>query len=569
MTARCIDGVWSHRSPLEGEQAKQGRQPEVEWWGVRAGDYSNLPVSSLFMSIVHTFPRLLPLAAALLWLAACTVNPVTGRNQLMLISESEELDIGRQNYAPLQQSEGGVYRLDPGLSDYVSEVGQRVAAVSDRPLDYEFVVLNNSVPNAWALPGGKIGINRGLLYELDSEAELAAVLGHEVVHAAARHGAAAMSRSALLEGAVVLGAVAAQDHEYEDYIVSAARLGAVLVGLRYGRDAERESDEYGIRYMLRAGYDPQAAVSLQEAFLRLSEGREPGWLAGLFASHPPSSQRVEDNQALVIELQPETEGLDLETGQARYRQAMAGLTATRPAYEFFDEAEAAFASRESSEALGHIEEAIGMLPREARFHGLKADVLRYEGRYREAVRSYDRALGLDDGYYEYYLGRGLSMLQLNRRGDAQRDFSRSTALLPTALAANELGKLALAAGERSTAKRHFSDAAGAGGRLGEEAYDSFVRLDLMDNPASYLQAEAFADKERRIYVRVSNHSPVTVVQAAVTVEAVLGRRTAQRDLIVPELPPETYRDMDSGLVFPEGSVMDDDMMAAWVNSATP
>ena len=105
----------------------------------------------------------------------CAVNPVTGKNELSIISESRELAIGAQQYGPSQQSQGGTYSVDPELTDYVNEVGQRLAAVSDRKLPYEFIVLNDSVPNAWALPGGKIAINRGLLMQLDSEAELAAV----------------------------------------------------------------------------------------------------------------------------------------------------------------------------------------------------------------------------------------------------------------------------------------------------------------------------------------------------------------------------------------------------------
>ena len=120
-------------------------------------------------------------------LTGCSVNPVTGDRELVLVSDSQELQMGEQNYVPMQQSQGGQYDVDPALTQYVQNVGNKLAAVSDRPLPYEFVVLNNSVPNAWALPGGKIAINRGLLTELESEAELAAVLGHEVVHAAARH----------------------------------------------------------------------------------------------------------------------------------------------------------------------------------------------------------------------------------------------------------------------------------------------------------------------------------------------------------------------------------------------
>ena len=128
------------------------------------------------------------LVLVLVFMQACTTNPVTGKRELSLYSRSQQIQIGAQQYEPGQQSQGGVYYLDPALNDYVSRVGQKLAAVSDVPdLPYEFVVLNNSVPNAWALPGGKIAINRGLLVELEDESELAAVLGHEIVHAASRY----------------------------------------------------------------------------------------------------------------------------------------------------------------------------------------------------------------------------------------------------------------------------------------------------------------------------------------------------------------------------------------------
>jgi predicted Zn-dependent protease len=98
---------------------------------------------------------------ALILLAGCATNPVTGKKDLMLVGEDAELSMGQQQYAPMRQSEGGDYELDPGLTAYVQRVGNRLAAVSDRKLPYEFAVLNSSVPNAWALPGGKIAVNRG------------------------------------------------------------------------------------------------------------------------------------------------------------------------------------------------------------------------------------------------------------------------------------------------------------------------------------------------------------------------------------------------------------------------
>ena len=107
-------------------------------------------------------------------LIGCAVNPVTGKNQLSFVSAEQEVASGAKNYEPSQQSQGGRYVVDPELTVYVNKVGKKLAAVSDRPqLPYEFVVLNNDVPNAWALPGGKMAINRGLLTKLEDEAQLA------------------------------------------------------------------------------------------------------------------------------------------------------------------------------------------------------------------------------------------------------------------------------------------------------------------------------------------------------------------------------------------------------------
>ena len=255
------------------------------------------------MTIQRT-TRLLAVAGLLALLTACGINPVTGKKEIQFVSEAQELQIGEQHYGPTRQGEGGDLTVLPELTTYVSGVGQKLAAVADRKLPYEFVVLNNSVPNAWALPGGKIAVNRGLLTELQNESELAAVLGHEIVHAAARHGALAMQRGLLLQGALIATQVAAQRSDYGGLTVGAASLGAQLLTMRNGREAELESDLYGMRYMSAAGYDPSAAITLQETFVRLSaeSGGSGGRLARLFATHPPSEERVAANRATAATL---------------------------------------------------------------------------------------------------------------------------------------------------------------------------------------------------------------------------------------------------------------------------
>ena len=143
----------------------------------------------------------------MLFMGGCAVNPVTGQNEIALVSDAQAIAIGRQQYGPAQQMQGGELKTPPGLSNYVNQVGQKLARTSGVNLPYEFVVLNNTSPNAWALPGGKIAINSGLLAALRNEAELAAVLAHEVAHAAAGHGVQREQRGLWAQGLVALAGV--------------------------------------------------------------------------------------------------------------------------------------------------------------------------------------------------------------------------------------------------------------------------------------------------------------------------------------------------------------------------
>ncbi|PLW81273.1 peptidase M48 [Kineobactrum sediminis] len=481
-------------------------------------------------------------------LSGCSTNPVTGESEFSLVSAAQEISIGEQQYLPSRQSQGGDYEVDEELTEYVNRVGQRLVAVSDRDLPYEFAVLNNGVPNAWALPGGKIALNRGLLVELGSEAELAAVLGHEIVHAAARHGAQAVTRGTLLQGAMVVGMIASADSEYSNLIVGGAQLGAQLINQRYGRDAEREADYYGIRYMLEAGYDPRAAVALQETFVRLSKGRSrAGWLEGLFASHPPSQERVENNRRLVRELAPQMEGRDLETGRERYQQAISFLKQSQPAYELFDEARQEITDDDLEQAFVKLREAQKMVPREARFVGLQGDILLHQGRYREAVQTYDRALSLDSGYFDYYLGRGVAYSRLGSRDLARQDLEKSTELLPTAVGMNELGKIALNAGNTAEARQYFQAAASGQGEVSQQARQAFVRLDIPENPGTYIQARPFLERGGRLYARVSNGTRLDLQSVVVDFVAATDEGTARQTRVLRTLPAGASVNVDSGI----------------------
>ncbi len=485
----------------------------------------------------------------------CTTNPVTGKTELTLVSEAEEISIGKKQYVPAQQSQGGQYKVDKDLTRYVNTVVERLAAVSDRQLPYEIVVINDSTPNAWALPGGKMAINRGLLMALENEAELAAVLGHEIVHAAARHGARSMERSMLLQGAVMLTALGTQDSDYANYIVGGASIGAQLISQKYGRNAELEADLYGMEYMARAGYDPAAAISLQEKFVALNEGRQSNWLEGLFASHPPSEERVQQNRETSQRLKA-TAARDWETGSTRYEKAMAYLTSKSDAYQAFDQARTLVSNKELDVATGRLRQAINKEPREARFYGLKADILLQQGELDDAIAQYSKALAADSAYYEYYLGRGLALSKKGDRSGARADLEASNSLLPTAMATNELGNLSLAAGNNRAAKQYYAQVAQTGGPLGQSARLAYVRLDIADNPTPYFRIQSGLSSGS-FFAVIGNQSGLTLRDATVLISA---RINGEPRSVRRKLGPFTHGSEKS--VYPGWKIAGDDIIDA-------
>ncbi len=486
----------------------------------------------------------LVLLAAVALLNGCTVNPVTGEQEFTLVSEAQELSIGKQQYAPLRQAQGGDYVVDKQLTAYVSEVGQRLAVVSDRKLPYEFRVLNNSVPNAWALPGGKIVVNRGLLTELESEAELAAVLGHEITHAAARHSAQSMSRGMLLQGAMLATVVATQGSDYAQLAQLGSGIGARLITQKYGRDAERESDYYGMKYMSRAGYDTQGAVALQKTFVKLAEGRQQDWLSGLFASHPPSQERVENNLHTLAEFPAGG-----EDGRQRFQTRLAHLKKTKPAYEAYDKGRKALADDDIKLALKLAGKARALEPREAHFEALLGDIELKRGRNKSALTHFNKATGLNNDFFYYHLKKGMANEQLGRRQQAKDDLNRSIKLLPTANAYNSLGNIARDERRYSDAKTYYAKAAQDKTATGKQALGALVELDLADNPGKYLAVKLGVDQRGRTIVQVINDTPKPVsgiVLVAQYTDAA-GRKRSGKFPVRATLQPGKAANIDLGL----------------------
>jgi len=416
--------------------------------------------------------RCAPVMALMLLLTGCSVNPVTGEKQLSLIGESQALAMGAEQYTPTQQTQGGQFYIDPELTLYVREVGNKLARVSDRPdLPYEFVVLNSGVPNAWALPGGKIAINRGLLTELEDEAQLASVLGHEIVHAAARHSVQRMQQGMLISAGVAGLGFALSDNEWAGLLMGGAAVGAQLALAQYGQGDELESDHYGMLYMKEAGYDPQAAVELQEIFLQLSKGQQAGFVDGLFATHPPSAKRVRENSELVNKI-----GGGGYRGADVYKKKTATLRKVQPAYDAHDQAMKLASDGDMDAALKKVNEAINLLPREAMFYSLRGRIYQEQKKHEKASADFEKAVSMYPEMFMYRLHNGLTALQLNNLGKARENLTRANEVVPTSIAFLRLGDIAVKENNRKQAIAYYSTAAESSGDIAEEARRKLAAL---------------------------------------------------------------------------------------------
>lgn len=263
-------------------------------------------LSSLLCRTRLTIPALrlsliLPLTLALLLTPACSVNPATGTPNLVMMSENRELEIGREEHEKVIA--GMRVMPDSPLTAYVNEVGQRVAAASHRAgINYTFTVIDSPEVNAFALPGGYVYINRGLLLYLKSEDELAAVLAHEIGHITARHAIQQQARGRLGNAAATVGGVVAAVATGSMYIGSELmNLGSIWVAAGvsgFGRENELEADSLGAQYLHGAGYYPRAMIDVlsvlksQEDFNVRVAKRQPSY-HGLFTTHPRNDVRLQ------------------------------------------------------------------------------------------------------------------------------------------------------------------------------------------------------------------------------------------------------------------------------------
>lgn len=361
------------------------------------------------------------LCAVTVFLVACQRDALTGESTLNLYSYEDEKKMGDEAVQPILAELGGLYP-DQATQDYVNNVGQKIVAAGRTRLrgeakfpdwEFRFYVVNTSMINAFALPGGHVFVTRGIMMNCKDESELAGLLGHEVAHVFARHSAERMSEVTLMIIPVALLAGV-------DESGGAAAVGMVaiqLLAMKYGRDDETESDHYGMRFAVRAGYHPTGIVRVMEMLERYTnEHGGPG--PEFLSTHPNPGNRVEYLNKQIKKEYPGDNSTSVYN-QPQYEAGIADMRRAQPAYDLADQGDAAMAAGIEAEgkgdsngaqanyrkALGLYQQAVSREPKHSILHVNVCQAQFYLRDFNAAETSARNALRLDGaGFWPNFMG---------------------------------------------------------------------------------------------------------------------------------------------------------------------
>ena len=363
------------------------------------------------------------------FMAGCATNPVTGETQLMLMSEDSEIQVDRQNSPHQFSADYGILQ-DQELNQYIDTIGKRIAAKTHRPqMPYSFQGVNATYVNAYAFPGGSIAVTRGILLNLENEAEFAGLLGHELGHVNARHTAQQMSKGMLTQA--VVGGVAAyagtQSSTYGSLAATLGMIGAGALLASYSRDNERQADALGVEYMVRTGYNPKGMVELM-AMLRSMSKHTPNAIELMFATHPMSDERY---NTAVQRVQTEyASSTDLPFYRERYMDNTAKLRALKGAIEEMQKGEASMAKQNFPEAEVHFAKALKQAPEDYAGLVMMAKCQMVQKKYDDAERYATKAKQVYPQEAQGYHLSGLTKIKKRNFDSAYNDFKSYEKLLP-------------------------------------------------------------------------------------------------------------------------------------------
>lgn len=324
-------------------------------------------------------------------LMGCATNPVTGKSELLLLSPAQEVNIDREN-APHQFSADYGAVQDKALASYIAGVGTTMVPITHRPeMPYSFTCVNATYVNAYAFPGGTVGITRGILLKMENEAELGALIGHELGHVASRHTAQRMSRSMLANIAVASISIAIKDASTRELVGGLGAIGAGVLLASYSRDQEREADALGLEYSTRSGYSPEGFIDLMSMLNDLSGSADHSQVDLLFSTHPMSRERYD---TAVAEVRTGRYDRTRPIHRERYMDNIKSLRTMAPAIEAMQQGDREMAAKKLDAAREQYARAVKLAPKDYTARMLLAKCYHAQKNSTEATVQAKHAIGL-------------------------------------------------------------------------------------------------------------------------------------------------------------------------------
>ncbi|WP_345780598.1 M48 family metalloprotease [Sulfurihydrogenibium sp.] len=347
------------------------------------------------------------------FLISCTTiqDPLTGKPTLTLLSTQQEIEIGQKVVPQAINENDGLYP-DKEVQDYIKNLGYKIASQSPRQVNYQFYLVNSKDVNAFALPGGPVFVNRGLVLILDNESELAGVIAHEVGHITARHHAKFLEKTYGMNILLNILAIATSNSQYQQIIMQLAQVSAGLLQLKYSRDQENEADALGVRFTYEAGYDPRGLISTFEKFKSMEKVQAPKWLL----THPLPEDRIKNVSHLIQTKYPDK--LLLKKDSEEFHLIKKKLISTSASYEAVENAKENIKNKNFSVALTNLNKAISIYPDNNAAYTYRALVYYNLREYQKAYIDSIKAYNLDKSYFLPRLILGASLVKLNQYREA-------------------------------------------------------------------------------------------------------------------------------------------------------
>ena len=417
---------------------------------------------SFFDDLAHSLERNRVTRRQALWLlgagaaaglSGCATSPVTGKSILVGMSEAQEVQTDAQ-VAPHQFSQDLGAIQDESVNRYVADIGQRMGLLTHRPqMPYSYRVLNANYVNAYTFPGGAMGVTRGILADLDDEAQLAALLGHELGHVNARHAAQRQGQNLVAQAALAGLNVAAQNSDWGGLMSMGGQIGASALLAGYSREHEREADALGQEYLVKAGYPATGMVRLHQLLVS-EEKSAPSLLQTMFSTHPMSRERMQAAQAEADSRYRISNSLDAR--RERFMDSTASLRRIRPTIDACKNGETAMAAKQYAKAQTEFQNALRRTPRDYASNLRMAQCLQAQGQTAKAVNYADNAREIYPQEAQAYKLAGVLALQQRDAGRAYQNLDRFDRLLPGDAGITFLKGISLEGmGNRQAAAQHY------------------------------------------------------------------------------------------------------------------